>query len=79
MTQRIVESLIRSEVVRFVVEAPANRLNLDNLPIYDTPLVGFARGKDPVFNRLKTVIGSFHRTPFEMMQDYAALRGGQDS
>ncbi len=44
----------------------ANALaKLDGSPIFDAPLVGFARGDDPVFSRLKTAVAEFHMTPAE--------------
>jgi epoxyqueuosine reductase QueG len=45
-----------------------NRLyRLDNSPIFGSPLVGFALGDDPVFDRFKTVIAPFHMTPTEAL------------
>jgi hypothetical protein len=35
--------------------------------VFDEPLVGFARGDDPIFNELKSVIGPHHFTPAEIM------------
>lgn len=79
MTERYDEKAIRTEITdkirNFVREDPANRLTLDGLPIFDEPLVGFASGSDALFGELKTVIGPFHLTPFELMQQAAALRG----
>lgn len=77
--ERITEELLSGEIVGFVREDSGNMLELDHLPIYNAPLVGFVSGTDPLFDRLKTVIGSFHRTPVEMMHDYAALKGCQPS
>jgi len=34
-------------------------------PIFDTPLLGFAWGDDPMFETLKEIVGSFHWTPEE--------------
>jgi len=36
-------------------------------PIFDEPLVGFVRGDDPIFQKLKTIIGPHHYTPQEIM------------
>ena len=58
-------------MTRLVQESPENRLAaLDNLPIYEAPLVGFANGNDPLFAQYKEIIGPFHMTPQE------ALEGG---
>jgi epoxyqueuosine reductase len=66
---------ITDEIARIVREEPANRLDLDNLPIFGPPLVGFASGTDPIFSRLKEVIGPFHLTPVEAIGQAASSRG----
>jgi epoxyqueuosine reductase len=43
--------------------------------IYGEPLVGFVRGDDPIFPKLKEVIGPHHFTPWEIMARQAR-RGG---
>jgi len=43
--------------------------------IFDEPLVGFARGDDPIFKEYKGVIGSFHLTPQEIMRWQAEQNG----
>jgi len=72
------ERKIRTEIIdeakRFIREDPANRLDLDGLPMYDEPLVGFVAGNDPLFSELKAVIGDFHLTPYEAMREAASLR-----
>ena len=70
-----IRTMITDEIRKFVREDPANRLDLDGLPIYDEPIVGFVAGNDPLFKKLKTVIGEFHLTPFEVMQRAGALKG----
>jgi epoxyqueuosine reductase len=40
---------------------------LDNTPIFSPPLVGFARGDDPVFERFRSVVAPFHLTPAEAL------------
>ena len=73
------DGAIRAEIIEeiggFVREDQTNRLDLDGLPIYDQALVGFVAGNDPLFKKLKAVIGDFHLTPFEAMQRAAALKG----
>ena len=66
---------IAAELARFVREDPANRLDLDGLPIFEAPIVGFAAGTDPLFTQLKTVIDDFHLTPAEAMHKAALGRG----
>ena len=66
---RVIEQLIKN----FVQTSELNRrLPLDHGVYWDEPLVGFASGNDPLFFDYKTIIGSFHLTPREMIA--AALR-----
>jgi ferredoxin len=70
------ERWIDGEIRRFVKEDPANRLEcLDGSPIFQEPLVGFVAGDDPIFGRLKQVIGEFHMMPAEVMGAIARERG----
>ncbi len=76
MSQQEFKHLVIQEIERFVREDPANRFEkLDLSPIYQTPLVGFVSGTDPLFVRMKQVIGMFHLTPIEVMAKYAELKG----
>ena len=36
--------------------------------IFEEPLVGFVRGNDPIFDRLKEIIGPHHFTPWEILR-----------
>lgn len=66
---------IEEFIKALVRESPENRLDhIDSTPIYDEPLVGFARGDDPLFQEYKKVIGSFHLTPREVMEKALATR-----
>jgi ferredoxin len=70
------EQWIGAEIKRYVKEDPGNRLEgLDGSPIFQEPLVGFVAGDDPIFDRLKQVIGEFHMTPAEVMGKIALARG----
>jgi epoxyqueuosine reductase QueG len=76
MDQEEFKQLVTQEMERFVQEDPGNRLaRLDDSPIYQSPLVGFVAGTDPLFERLKEVIGEFHLTPVEAMTKVCELRG----
>lgn len=44
-------------------------------PIFDTPLVGFVHGDDPIFGDLKEIIGPHHFTPEEIMRWQAKKAG----
>ncbi|OGP74965.1 MAG: hypothetical protein A2V86_17380 [Deltaproteobacteria bacterium RBG_16_49_23] len=48
------------------------RIQLDNGSYWEEPLVGFASGTDPLFFQFKSLIGSFHLTPREIV--LAALK-----
>jgi epoxyqueuosine reductase QueG len=70
------ERWIGGEIRRFVKEDPGNRLaRLDGSPIFQEPLVGFVAGDDPIFGRLKQVIGEFHMTPAEVLGAITRRRG----
>lgn len=62
------EQWVEERIKAFIAESESNRLALDGEVIYDEPLVGFARGDDPLFRRYKRVIGKFHYTPLEWMK-----------
>jgi len=63
------EQLIRDEIRRFVLESPDNRFPESGQPYFDEPLVGFAAAADPLFSQYKTIIGEFHMTPAEIMEN----------
>jgi len=70
------ERWIGGEIKRFVEDDAGNRLDrLDGSPIFQEPLVGFVAGDDPIFSRLKQVIGEFHMSPVEVMGAIARERG----
>jgi len=62
------EKWVEERIKNFIVGSEVNRLALDGQVIYDEPLVGFARGDDPLFKRYKRVIGKFHYTPLEWIK-----------
>jgi len=60
----------------FVLASPANRLpSFNNEPIFDEPLIGFARGDDPIFEEYKRTADSLHLTPQEAFNSAARGRG----
>ncbi|MDP2972473.1 MAG: epoxyqueuosine reductase [Deltaproteobacteria bacterium] len=65
----VLEQLIKN----FIHENNQNRrTQLDNGLYWEEPLVGFASGMDPLFFEYKSIIGSFHLTPREIIA--AALK-----
>lgn len=60
----------------FVRTSPQNRLaQLDDGPIFDSPLVGFADVDDPLFAAYKHIVGSFYLSPHEFTQGATPLDG----
>ncbi|HEX77804.1 MAG TPA: hypothetical protein G4O03_05255 [Dehalococcoidia bacterium] len=54
-------------VQALVLESPQNRLEyLDNSPVSEEPLVGFADANDPLIARFKDAVGTFHLSPQEL-------------
>ena len=62
------EKFIERVIARFVQESPANRRKVDGGRYWQTPLVGFASGEDPLFNQYKKIVGEFHFTPQEILE-----------
>lgn len=55
------------QVIRDFIASPVNTLNnRDNEKAWAEPLVGFARGDDPLFDAYKEHVGPFHFTPSEL-------------
>ncbi len=56
-----------TSLIRDFCDGPENTLqNGTNERAWDTPLVGFANGADPIFAQFKTAVGEFHWTPEEI-------------
>jgi epoxyqueuosine reductase QueG len=62
------EKFIERVIAKFVRDSPANRRKIDGGRYWQTPLVGFASGDDPLFMRYKKIIGEFHFTPQEFFE-----------
>jgi ferredoxin len=61
---QVLEQLIKN----FLNEGDQNRrIQLDHGVYWEEPLVGFASGTDPLFFQFKSIIGSFHLTPREII------------
>jgi epoxyqueuosine reductase QueG len=62
------EIIIR-EIKNFVSENKGNQNSeLDGIPYFDTPLIGFADANDHHFWEFKNIIGEFHLTPVEILE-----------
>jgi epoxyqueuosine reductase len=70
------EEFLKEKIKRFVAESEANLLTmLDNGPIFDEPLVGFAHGDNPIFTEYKNVVGEFHWHPRDLLEKVASDEG----
>jgi len=57
------EDWISTAIGNFINESPKNTLkNPQNDKAWADPLVGFCRGDDPLYQKYKEVVGSFHWT-----------------
>lgn len=60
---------IEKEIKGFVQRSPFNTLqNKTDDKAFDTPLVGFSKGEDPIYETFKEVVGPFHWTPAEIFR-----------
>lgn len=71
------EKIIRDEITSFVLESPDNRFPDSDDPYFEEPLIGFAAADDPLFEEFKRVIGPFHMTPAEVMENCYGERVGE--
>jgi epoxyqueuosine reductase len=57
---------ITTLIREYTATSPTNSLHLETKEkAWDEPLVGFARGNDPIFEQYKDLVGPFHWTPLE--------------
>lgn len=74
-------SSLEEAIRAYVAGSPRNRLagEVDE-PLFDGPLVGFARGDDPLFEEFKSerVIGAYHLTPAEALPVYLERQGREE-
>jgi len=57
-----------NEITEIVETSPHNTLKAFDEKAWDTPIIGFANGADPLFKSYKSLIGDFYWTPLEAMQ-----------
>ena len=77
--------LNRTEIIEMisktVVESQHNRfhaMGLPNEPMWEKPIVGFARGDDPYFTHYKNTIGDFYWLPAEVFYRATGAAVGDD-
>ncbi len=64
---------ITTVIKEYAVASPANRLpDFHNEPAIAEPVIGFADGRDPLFQeyKKKEIVGDFHLTPEEGLLTY---------
>lgn len=67
--QRDPLNFIKEFITNLVRERPENRfVQIDGSPIFDEPIIGFAPGDAPLFAEFKEIIGQFHLTPQEVLE-----------
>jgi epoxyqueuosine reductase QueG len=69
------ETCVRKEIVSFILESQLNHFADSNEPYFDEPLVGFAAADDQLFVDYKRIIGDFHQTPQEVMENALGVDG----
>jgi epoxyqueuosine reductase len=70
---------IRGYIEQMIATSPENRLfMIDESPIFEAPLVGFASGADPLFEEYKRIIGPYHLTPLEALRADSTLPTAED-
>ena len=67
MTSRDHAVWLESLITEFVATSPDNNLqNAAGDPAFASPLVGFSKGDDPLYQEYKEVVGEYHWTPLEI-------------
>jgi hypothetical protein len=60
---------LRREIDDFVATSPLNTLGMPGGEVaWDSPLVGFSRGDDAIYQEYKGHIGDFYWTPMVILQ-----------
>ena len=69
--QNISKDGINSLIQNFIATSSENNMhNEAQDPAWDSALVGFASGADPIFQQYKEYIGAFHWTPWEVFNQH---------
>ncbi|MBU0970031.1 MAG: epoxyqueuosine reductase [Proteobacteria bacterium] len=70
-TTRITAEKISALVQNFILNSPLNSLgNQRGEPAWDSFLVGFSSGEDPIWQQYKEYVGAFHWTPWEVFNQH---------
>jgi len=67
----ISEDWIKTTIQDFIATSPLNTMqNETDEPAWDSSLVGFASGADPIWQQYKEYVGAFHWTPWEVFNQH---------
>lgn len=67
----ISENLLKDVIRGFIATSPCNSMhNAAGDPAWDTVLLGFAGGADPIWQQFKEYVGAFHWTPWEVFSQH---------
>jgi epoxyqueuosine reductase QueG len=62
---------IKSLIEEFIATSPQNSMQKEaGEPAWDSVLVGFASGADPIWQQYKEYVGAFHWTPWEVFNQH---------
>jgi epoxyqueuosine reductase len=65
------KGFIERAILDYVATSPSNRLeNFDGAPIFEPPIIGYANGDDPVFEKYKEAVHKDHFMPREILEKY---------
>lgn len=63
-----IKKFITEKITEIVNTSPHNTLKAFNEKAWESPIIGFAKGSDPLFLKYKDIIGDFYWTPSEAMK-----------
>ncbi|MBW2208657.1 MAG: epoxyqueuosine reductase [Deltaproteobacteria bacterium] len=62
---------VKELIQKFIAGSPLNTMGNDaGEPAWDSALVGFASGADPIWQQYKEYVGAFHWTPWEIFNQH---------
>ena len=71
INDNISKAWIEELIQMFISDSPLNTLENDTgEPAWDSALVGFASGADPIWQQYKEYVGAFHWTPWEIFNQH---------
>jgi ferredoxin len=71
VNQNVSADWIRGVIDDFIATSPLNTIkDQTHAPAWDTALVGFASGADPIWQQYKEYVGPFHWTPWEVFAQH---------